>query len=260
MSVTTITAPRTDATPGQLAGDGLALYDLTRQRLYAALASQLPAAADFEGTLTAYAYWVCSVVGKRGADWETTLQEYVGYALRDAARETEAEQAEFATLRRALGRVAGDSLLLDVGAGWGRLARLYEEAALTPVYVEPTDLGVRLMQRDGLRQVAAARGEALPFAAGAFTAVLIGWVLHHHSAESDAPRILAEAARVLAPSGWLFSIEPIRPGFDMARWREILDQAGIRAGDTHEFYRMPTGQEGFEQYTLMIGQKPRGRL
>lgn len=259
-STITHTPTNTEPAPDDNARDEVGLYDLARQRLRAALAGRLPAAVDFEGTLTAYAYWVCSAVRQRSADRETTLQEYITYALRDAARETEAEQAEFALLRRGLHQVCAGSRLLDVGAGWGRMARLYEEAALTPVYVEPTNLGVRLMQRDGLRQVAAARGEALPFETGAFTAVLIGWVLHHHSAELDAGRLVAEAARVLTPGGWLFSIEPIRPGFDMARWRELLDQAGIRAGDTHEFYRMPTGQEGFEQYTLMIGQKPRGRL
>jgi SAM-dependent methyltransferase len=65
-----------------------------------------------------------------------------------------------------------------------------------------------------------------------------------------------EAARVLAPGGWLYSIEPIRPGFDMARWHALLEQAGITVGETHEFYRMPTGQEEFEQYALVIGQKP----
>jgi SAM-dependent methyltransferase len=242
--------------PGQPAGDGLALYDLTRQQLRAALAGRLPAAADFEGTLTAYAYWVCSVVQKRGADWETTLQEYVGYALRDAPRETEAEEAEFATLRRSLRRLTGGAFLLDLGAGWGRLARLYEEAALTPVYVEPTDLGIRLMQRDGLRQVAAARGEALPFEAGAFTAVLIGWVLHHRSPDLDAAGILREAVRVLAPGGWLFSIEPLLPGFNLELWRAMLAQAGITAGAAHEFYQMPDGRGGLEHYTLVCAQKP----
>jgi SAM-dependent methyltransferase len=246
------------------AGDEIAWYDLTRQRLRNALVGQLPAAANIAATVTAYAYWVCSAVQQRGADWEATLQAYAGYALRDAARETEAEQAEFALLRRALWQAVATAdaggRLLDVGAGWGRMAPLYDDVALTPVYVEPSDLGVRLMRRDGLRQVTAARGEALPFAAGTFTAVLIGWVLHHHSAESDAPRILAEAARVLTPGGWLFSIEPIRPGFDMARWRELLDQAGITVEEAHEFYRMPNSRGDEEHYTLVIGQQPHDRL
>jgi SAM-dependent methyltransferase len=246
------------------AGDEIALYDLSRQRLHIALVGQLPAAADIAATVTAYAYWVCSAVRQRGADWEATLQAFAGYALRDAARETEAEQAEFALLRRALRQAVAAAgaggRLLDVGAGWGRMAALYGETGWESVYLEPTGLGVRLMQRDGLRQVAAARGEALPFEAGAFAAVLIGWVLHHHSAESDAPRLAAEAARVLAPGGWLFSIEPLRPGFDMARWRELLDLAGITFAGAHEFYRMPNSRGDEERYALVIGQKPHGRL
>jgi SAM-dependent methyltransferase len=249
-----------DGVSGQHTGDVLALYDLTRQRLRDALAGQLPAGADLENTITAYAYWVCSIVQQRGTDWEATLHEYIGYALRDAARETEAEQAEFALLRATLRQVGAGHWLLDVGAGWGRMAPLYDDAALTPVYVEPTDLGARLMHRDGLRPVAAAKGERLPFRAGMFDAALIGWVLHHHSAELDAGRVVAEAARVLAPGGWLFSVEPLRPSFDMARWRELLAQAGIAVDEAHEFYRMPNSRGDEERYTLVIGQKPHGLL
>lgn len=72
--------------------------------------------------------------------------------------------------------------------------------------------------------------------------------------------MVAEAARVLAPSGWLLSIEPIRPGLDMARWRELLDQAGITVDAAHELYRMPDGRGNEERYTLVIGRKPHGRL
>jgi len=241
------------------AGDEIELYDLTRQRLHIALVGQLPAAANIAATLTAYAYWVCSAVQQRGADWETTLREYSGYALRNAARDTEAEQAEFALLRRALRQAVSTAgaggRLLDVGAGWGRMAALYGETGWRPIYLEPSSLGVRLMRRDGLRQVTAARGEALPFAAGTFTAVLIGWVLHHHSAELDAARMVAQVARVLAPGGWLFSIEPLRPGFDMGRWHKLLTQAGITVGETHEFYQMPDSRGNLESHTLVVGQK-----
>ncbi len=250
------TTTNTDAAPSCCADDEIARYDLTRQRLRDALAGQLPDTADFEGTLTAYAYWVCSVVRQRGADWETTLREYVNHALRDAARETEAEQAEFALLRQMLRNVAGDGPLLDVGAGWGRLAPLYDEAGLRAVYVEPTALGTRLMRRSGLRRVAAAAGEALPFPAATFRAVLIGWVLHHRSPDLDAAGILREAVRVLAPGGWLFSIEPLLPGFSLELWRTMLAQAGITAGDAHEFYQMPDGRGGLEHHTLVCAQKP----
>jgi SAM-dependent methyltransferase len=242
---------------GQPAGDDLALYDLTRQRLCAALTGELSAATDFEGTLTAYAYWVCSAVRQRNADWETTLQEYITHALRDAARETEAEQAECSLLRRALRVLARGGALLDIGAGWGRLAPLYREAGMNAVCVEPSGLGVRLMRRGGLRRLAAARGEALPFRTETFNAALIGWVLHHESALLDAQRLVGEAARVLMPGGWLFSIEPLRPGFDMVRWRELLDQPeiGLVVQETQEFYAMPDGQGDLEHYTAICAQK-----
>ena len=61
---------------------------------------------------------------------------------------------------------------------------------------------------------------------------------------------------MLTPGGWLFSIEPIRRGFDIARWHDLLTQAGITTGEAHEFYRMPIGQKEFEQHTLVMGQKP----
>jgi SAM-dependent methyltransferase len=211
---------------------------------------------DFEGTLTANAYWVCSAVRQRGADWDTALREYVNHALRDATCETEAERAESALLRQMLRNVAGDGPLLDVGAGWGRLAPLYDEAGLRAVYVEPAALGTQLMLRNGLRRVVAAVGEALPFPSAAFRAALIGWVLHHHSPDLDAADILREAVRVLAPGGWLFSIEPLLPGFSLELWRAMLAQAGIKAGDAHEFYQMPDGRGGLEHYTLVCAQKP----
>ena len=62
----------------------LALFDLTRQRLSAALSDQLSDSTDIENTLTAYAYWVCSFVRLRSSDWEKTLREYTARAMRNA--------------------------------------------------------------------------------------------------------------------------------------------------------------------------------
>ncbi|GAB4535821.1 MAG: hypothetical protein Kow0063_20560 [Anaerolineae bacterium] len=236
--------------------DELARYELTRRRLRDALAGQLPVCADIESTLTAYAYWVCTAVHKRGADWETTLREYIGRALRDAARETEAEQREFALLRRALCAVPGRGPVLDVGAGWGRLAALYDELSLRAVYVEPAGLGLRLMRRNHLGQIVRSVGEALPFPSAMFPAVLIGWVLHHHSPNFDAAGILREVARVLVAGGWLFSIEPLGAGFDIEDWRGLLTQpeVGFELCDTQEFFQMPNARGEIERYTLMTGR------
>ena len=172
--------------------------------------------------------------------------------------ETEAEQAEFALLGHTLRNVAGDGPLLDVGAGWGRLAPLYDEAGMAAVYVEPAALGTRLMSRNGLRRVVAAVGEALPFPAATFRVVLIGWVLHHRSPDLDAAGILREAVRVLAPGGWLFSIEPIMPGFGIELWREMLAQAeaGSRLAKRTNFTGCQTVRAVMEHYTLVCAQKP----
>jgi SAM-dependent methyltransferase len=238
--------------------DELDRYELTHHRLRDALTSQLSGKADIESTLSAYAYWVCTAVHKQDADWETTLRDYIGRALREAARETEAEQREFALLRRTLRAVPGRGPVLDVGAGWGRLAPLYDELGLRAVYVEPAGLGVRLMRRSHLGQIVRSAGEALPFPSAMFPAALIGWVLHHHSHELDAADILREVARVLVAGGWLFSIEPLGAGFDMDQWTGLLAQSkvGVELCGVEEFFQIPDAQGRVERYTLVIGRTP----
>ena len=234
----------------------LALYDRTRRRLRDALAGHLSAKTDFESTLTAYAYWVCTAVRRRGVDWETALHDYTERALRDEAREAEAEQREVALLRHELRIVPGCGPLLDVGAGWGRLAPLYDELGLQAVYVEPAELGVRLMCRNHLGRIVRSAGEALPFPAATFPAALIGWVLHHHAPELDAASVLREVARVLVAGGWLFSIEPLRTDFDMDRWMGLLTQrdVGVELCSAVEFFRMPDEKGGVERYILLVGR------
>jgi SAM-dependent methyltransferase len=234
----------------------LALYDRTRRRLRDALAGRLSAKTDVESTVTAYAYWVCTAVRRRGADWEAALHDYIERVLRDEAREAEAEQREVALLRRELHIVPGCGPLLDVGAGWGRLAPLYDELGLQAVCVEPSELGVRLMRRNRLGRIVRSAGEVLPFPAATFPAALIGWVLHHHAPEVNAAGILREVARVLVAGGWLFSIEPLGADFDMDRWTELLTRrdVGIELCGAEEFFWMPDAQGGVERYTLVIGR------
>ena len=105
--------------------DELALYDLTRDRLRKSLSNQVPGDFDLEKAITAYAYWVCTVMRNQGKDWEAAVQEYIDLALRDAVIESQAEQAELELLRHELYQFSGP--LLDVGAGWGRFSSLYQE-------------------------------------------------------------------------------------------------------------------------------------
>jgi SAM-dependent methyltransferase len=234
--------------------DELALYDLTHQRLREALSGQLPIGADLEGTLTAYAYWVCTRV-RKGADWETALREYIGHALRDAANESQAERRELALLRRVLSAAPQWGRMLDVGAGWGRMSPLYNELGVCAVYVEPAELGTCLMQQSGLDCIARAVGESLPFTDGAFATALVGWVLHHDAPDLDAARVVREVARVVTPGGQMLSIEPLTADFDLEKWKWLLNDAGFRVSDIHEFFEMPDGRGAMERCTLAVAAR-----
>ncbi len=229
------------------------MYDLTRQRLRQALAGQLPGDVDLESTLTAYAYWVCTTVSKRGADWEATLREYAGIALRRAADEGEAERREVALLHRELARARGP--VLDVGAGWGRLAPLYDGLGLRAVYVEPETLGTQLMRRGGLSQVVRCVGEALPFAGGTFPIMVIGWVLHHESSDLDAAGIVRQMARVTGPGGTLLSVEPLRAEFDQEKWTGLLTRAGFEVNNVERFFETETSRGEIEHHALAVGTR-----
>lgn len=235
-------------------GDELTLYDRTRKRLREVLAGQLPGKADLESTLTAYAYWVCTTVSKRGADWEETLREYADIALRRAADESEAERREVALLRRKLMRARGP--LLDVGAGWGRLAPLYDELGLQAVYVEPATLGTQLMRRSGLSHVVRSVGEALPFADSTFRTTVIGWVLHHDdSPDVDAVGIVGEVARVTGPGGMLLSVEPLGEKFGQEKWTGLLTEAGFEVSAVERFFEMQTSRGESEHHALAVAMR-----
>ncbi len=230
--------------------DELALYDLTVRRLHAALAGRLPPAVDLPATLTACAYWVCMGASRPGADWDQVVDEYINYALRDAAAEWESGCREEEAVRRVLSQARGP--LLDIGAGWGRLAPLYEEVGLRAVYVEPAVLGIRLMRRQGLDPLIRARGERLPCVGHTFLTTIIGWVLHHGPEGADASGILSEAARVSAPRGTLISVEPLREGFTQQEWLGLLDRAGFVVNDLLQFYEMPDRCGRLELHTMAV--------
>jgi SAM-dependent methyltransferase len=228
--------------------DELALYDLTRRHLRLVVADRLPSVVGSEPLLTAYAYWVCWRVKQRGADWEETLREYADIACRRAADESEAERREMTLLRRELAQARGP--VLDVGAGWGRLASLYAELGLSAVYVEPESLGAQLMRHSGLWRVVRSAGETLPFGSATFTTVVIGWVLHHDAPDLDAMGILCEAARVVGPGGQLLSVEPLDIHFDVEKWTQLLHNAHFQVDSVQEFFQMPDERGAVERYAL----------
>ena len=244
--------------------DELALYDLTRDRLRKSLSNQVPGDFDLEKAITAYAYWVCTVMRNQGKDWEAAVQEYIDLALRDAVIESQAEQAELELLRHELYQFSGP--LLDVGAGWGRFSSLYQECGLQAIYTEPSELGCRLLRRNTLCNSVRCLGQSLSLPFGAFNGTVIGWVLHHDAPDVPAAAILGEVARVTASSGRLLSVEPLSDDFDTQKWCDLVDSAGFEVEKLVEFFDLSETKKKSEKYACLVavrrssGYSPRSQL
>jgi SAM-dependent methyltransferase len=98
-------------------------------------------------------------------------------------------------LFESLGLDAGDSSVLDLAAGTGKLTRVLMRVAGSVVAVEPSEA----MRARLPAEVTALDGtaEALPLADGAVDAVFSGEAFHWF----DGPRAVSEIARVLRPGG-----------------------------------------------------------
>ena len=237
-------------------GDEIALYDSTRDELRQRLSGRFPVDFDLENTITAYAYWVCTVMHNHGKEWESAVHQYVDLALRDALLESEAEKIEVELLGRALSRCA--SPLLDVGAGWGRFGALYAACGLDAVYIEPTALGCRLLRRNALVRSTRCLGQALCFPDGAFQSAIIGWVLHHDAPDVPADAILGEISRVLSSSGRLISVEPLSGDFDAQKWRSLVESAGFLVENLESFFDLSSAGKKNEKYACLTAiRRPR---
>jgi SAM-dependent methyltransferase len=110
--------------------------------------------------------------------------------------------ADFARLR-ALGIGRAGQRVLDLGTGTGQAARGLAGPGLRIVGLDPAQplllAGVELVRAAGIALAGRVRAtaERLPFAAGAFDALVACQCWHW----LDAPRASAEARRVLAPGG-----------------------------------------------------------
>lgn len=110
-------------------------------------------------------------------------------------------------------RLSPGGRLLDLGAGTGDLAReaLRRFPGCRPVAADFTLEMMRVGKaRSGLARLdwCAADAACLPFAEGAFEAVVSGFLLRN---VSDLPGALAEQRRVLAPGGWMLALDTTRP-------------------------------------------------
>jgi SAM-dependent methyltransferase len=226
----------------------IALYDKTRRELRMRLDKKFPAGFDLENIITAYAYWVCTVIRNHGRDWKSVVDEYVDFAIRDAVVDNESEQFELNIIRKELGQSSGR--LLDVGAGWGRYASIYEELGLSAVYVEPSTLGCRLMQRNHMSPALLCLGQQLCLSTASFDSVVIAWVLHHDAPDMPALEVLKEIARITKRGGILISIEPLRVDFDEEKWRALLKEAGFEVKKTEQYYNAER-KDMEEQHTML---------
>lgn len=109
--------------------------------------------------------------------------------------------------------------VLDVGAGAGTLARALAARGHTVTGLEASERFIAHARRLGGASYVLGDATALPFADGAFDAVVAGEVLEHLEDDRSAVR---ELFRVLAPGGVALVSVPADP----ARWDASDDWAG----------------------------------
>ncbi|MGL4550237.1 MAG: class I SAM-dependent methyltransferase [Gemmataceae bacterium] len=160
-----------------------------------------------------------------------TAAEAAGYDAMDHSAVNRAFAADFLAGYRG-GRV------LDVGTGTAQipveLCRQHPGVEVDALDAAAHMLAVarRNVERAGLAgrvSLHLAAGQRLPFGEGAFPAVMSNSIVHH----IPEPRgVLAEMARVLAPGGWLFVRDLLRPA-DRATLEGLVDQHAAGA-DGHQ--------------------------
>jgi SAM-dependent methyltransferase len=99
--------------------------------------------------------------------------------------------------------------VLSVGAGWHVGRHLFPSPAYRLTAVELNADMVSYATESGQADAAVvARAGELPFEPGSFDVVLYRLVLHHVAYQQPLGPVLAEAARLLRPGGWLVAVEP----------------------------------------------------
>lgn len=120
---------------------------------------------------------------------------------------------------------------VDVGCGKGVLVRQLAAhgARVTGLEIEADKLAVARSEPPvGDERYLEGRGEAIPLPAASADLVTFMFSLHHVpvARQRDA---LAEAARVLAPGGWLVIAEPLAEGAFFQITRLVEDETEVRA-------------------------------
>lgn len=161
-----------------------------------------------------------------GSDWEDTMFD----AAHDLVNQAEdlGPSDEMAVLARVLSLKGLDAV--DVGCGSGRIARRMAALGANVLGVEPDPVQAeRNRQAEpvaGLRFVEAP-GQALPLDDRSVDLVVFSFSLHHVPATHMAAA-LAEARRVLRPTGFLCVFEPLLSGSLEAVYRPFHDERAVR--------------------------------
>ena len=155
-------------------------------------------------------------------------------------RKHSAVMREFLTLREAQ--------VLDVGCGDGALVRFMTREGARVVGLECSQAqlaAARAATATDDEAYVFARGEALPFAQRAFDLLVFFNSLHHVPVEAQSAA-LAEAARVLAPGGRLYIMEPLAEGAYFELMKPLHDETHVRAR-AYEAIRAATANGAFRQ-------------
>ena len=159
------------------------------------------------------------------------------------------------------GGVAGRAVL-DLGAGTGAASQAAQSAgARTTIAV---DVAVGMLRHGMTRRPPAAAGDSiLPFRDGAFDAVVAAFSINH----LDPAAGLAEAARVLAPTGGLIAsayaaddTHPVKAAVEDACRARELGRAVVRGGEVRGDAPAATVEDAAVVAATLLGDHGRARV
>lgn len=142
------------------------------------------------------------------------------------------EDAGLREMRREV-LAAASGRTIDIGAGTGANRGLYPEAVTELVLAEPDPHMLKKLRaklgEGGAAQVVQAPAQSLPFEDSSFDTAVFTLVL---CTVPDPRAALAEAARILRPSGRLLFVEHVRSRDPrLARWQDRLERPWRFLGD-----------------------------
>jgi len=131
-------------------------------------------------------------------------------------------------LLAAVGPVLGEQVI-DIGCGEGQLARALAARGASVTGYDPFVTGTeRIPEGDGSYQLHRAGADAIPEPSGIADLVVFMFSLHHVP-DAKLPGALAEARRLLKPTGSLVVVEPLAEGPGQYVMEPYHDETRVRA-------------------------------